>query len=290
MELRHIRYFLAVAREKNFTRAAQSLGMAQPPLSHQIKAMEQRMGVRLFRRTASGAELTEAGAAYLAAIADLPERAEAGVVQAQRAARGETGILRLGFTGSTILNPSVARCLRAYRRQYPDVQMPLTEANSAGLAAALQAGALDAAFLHPAALDTKGLTIVPLTREAMIAALPAQHPAAANAVVDLGALSQTPLILTPRSVGPSVHDAALKSCRAKGFEPMLGPSAPQMISVIALVASELGFSIVPQAISQLSIQGVEFRPIDGEPGVVDIALATPERLNVPQRNLARLVQ
>ena len=125
MELRHVRYFLAVAREGNFTRAAAGLGIGQPPLSLQIKDLEREGGALLFRRVAHGAELTEAGHAFLDVVGGMPGLAEQGIRSAQRAARGEIGDLRVGFTASSAFNTVVPGTVRAFRRAWPGVRLPL---------------------------------------------------------------------------------------------------------------------------------------------------------------------
>ena len=140
MELRHIRYFLAVAEEGHFTRAAAKIGIGQPPLSQQIKDLEVELGVTLFKRLPTGAQLTEAGRAFQAAVRNMPDQARAAAVQAQKAARGESGSLRLGFTGSAVLNRAVQASVRAYRRRYPDVELSLSETNSTHLAAEVAQG------------------------------------------------------------------------------------------------------------------------------------------------------
>lgn len=158
MELRHIRYFLAVAEEGNFTRAAARVGIGQPPLSLQIKDLEREIGVQLFHRVPHGAELTEAGRAFLEVARQIPVTASDAVRAAQRAARGETGQLTLGFTGTAALNPIVPASIRAFRRRFPDVEMNLEEANSVALVSGLVDGRLDVAILRPAASDPHSQT------------------------------------------------------------------------------------------------------------------------------------
>ena len=133
MELRHIRYFLAVAEERHFTRAAAKVGIGQPPLSQQIKDLEGEVGAALFHRLAHGAELTEAGKAFLAGVKEMPSIAERATMAARRAARGETGSLRVGFTASGTFNVVVLSTIRAFRRAYPDIDLTLEEANTAPL-------------------------------------------------------------------------------------------------------------------------------------------------------------
>ncbi|WP_313001993.1 LysR family transcriptional regulator [Brevundimonas sp.] len=260
MELRHIRYFLAVAEEANFTRAAARVGIGQPPLSQQIRALEDELGVQLFRRKAYGAELTEAGQAFHAAVKTMPAQAQAAARQAQRAGRGEIGVIRVGFTASAGLMPLIPAALRTYKREYPDVELVLVEANSTTLARQLHEGALDVGFLRPEAVDLSGLRTEVVAEEDMVLALPSRHAAEGEAAL-LYQLKDVPLILTPRTLGPTVFDAALAACRGAGFEPRMGQPAPQLSSVIALVAAELGFSIVPASVRQLALEGVVFRPL-----------------------------
>lgn len=149
MELRHIRYFLAVAEERNFTRAAGRVGIAQPALSRQIKDLEAEIGATLFHRIPQGAALTEAGNAFLASVRTLPAQAAGAIHAARRAARGEIGALRVGFTGSAAFNPIVAAAVRSFRRTYPAVDLTLEEANTTRLATGLREGTFDAVFLRP---------------------------------------------------------------------------------------------------------------------------------------------
>lgn len=262
MELRHIRYFLAVAEEGNFTRAAARVGIGQPPLSLQIKDLEREIGVQLFHRVPHGAELTEAGRAFLEVARQIPVTASDAVRAAQRAARGETGQLTLGFTGTAALNPIVPASIRAFRRRFPDVEMNLEEANSVALVSGLVDGRLDVAILRPAASDPHEIVVSRLTEERLLAALPTSHPAAQGAGhLDLATLASDPLILTPRAVGVSLHDSAVEACRVAGFEPVLGQSAPQIASILSLVSAELGFSLIPASMGELNVNGVIYREI-----------------------------
>src|SRR5271166_3463775 len=180
MELRHIRYFLAVAEEQHFTRAAAKVGIGQPPLSQQIKDLEREVGAALFHRLAHGAELTEAGKAFLAGVKDMPLIAERATMAARRAARGETGSLRVGFTASAAFNVVVPSAIRAFRRAYADVELLLEEANTTRLVAGLQDGTLDVAFLRPGAAGSEAFQLRLLSEEPMMVALPVSHPVAAQ--------------------------------------------------------------------------------------------------------------
>jgi DNA-binding transcriptional LysR family regulator len=276
MELRHIRYVLALAEEGNFTRAAARLGISQPPLSQQIRDLETEVGTALFHRLPHGAELTAAGMAFVAEVRAMPDQARLAVTRARRAARGETGSLRIGFTSGAMLNPLVPATIREFRRAWPQVELALAEANSTGLEQALRDGALDMAFLRPIRGEQPGLHRDFLPDEPMVAALPAGHravPADPDAPVDLLALRDDPLLFTPPDVGLSLFDTALTACRTAGFEPQIGQSAPQLSSVLALVAAEQGFSIVPASMRQMALEGLTYRPIAGAAPIARLALA-----------------
>ena len=264
MELRHIRYFLAIAKEGNFTRAAATLGIGQPPLSLQIKDLEHEVGALLFRRVPHGAELTLAGEAFLAVVAGMPGLAERGVKHAQRAARGEIGILRVGFTASSAFNAVVPGALRAFRRAYSSVELMLEEANTTRLLAGLDEGTLDIAFLRPDGVGGRNLRLRPVSEEPMMLAVPTGHAVVGEDKIDLARLRQDPFILFPRHSGPTLYDTIIGACREAGFEPRVDQFAPQLSSVVNLVAAELGVSIVPASMSQLRIAGVAFREIKGK--------------------------
>lgn len=288
MELRHVRYFLALAAERNFTRAAERVGIAQPPFSAQIRDLERDVGARLFRRLPQGAELTAAGEAFHAAVATMPTLVEQAGQAARRAARGETGSLAVGFTAASAFNAVVPNAIRSFKRAFPDVALSLEEANTTRLVAALRAGTLDVAFLRAGlpALDDLRLRLV--SEEPLLLALPAAHAMAALPAIALAELRDDRLILFPRAVGTVLHDSITAAFRAAGVEPVVEQTAPQIASTINLVAAELGVTLVPACMAQLAVRGVVFRPIDGDAPVTRLALATrrDERGDVARRFLA----
>jgi DNA-binding transcriptional LysR family regulator len=273
MELRHIRYFLAVAEEQNFTRAAARVGIGQPPLSQQIKDLETEVGAPLFHRIPQGAELTEAGRAFLENVRVIPVQAERATRAAQRAARGEIGSIRVGFVGSAPFNRVMPATIRSFRRAYPDVEMSFEESNAMRLIASLKDGELDAAFFRFNESPSDDLQIRLLSEERMVVVLPATHPAAKSVEIDLVRLRNDALILVPRDAGPSLFDTVMLACRQAGFEPILGQSAPQLSSVVSLVAAELGFSMVPESMRQLQLTGVTYREVAGDAPLTRLALA-----------------
>jgi DNA-binding transcriptional LysR family regulator len=276
MELRHIRYFLAVAQEGNVTRAAEKLGIGQPPLSQQILALEREMGVQLFRRTGHGVSLTEAGEALLVDAKRLLDDAQHAVLNAQRAGRGETGHLNLGFTASAAFNPAVPALIRAFRNAYPGVGLTLTEGNTAQLLSYLEEGRLDLAFLRPGSRSLAGVALYQIANERMKIVLPVRHHLAEKRRLSLAALANESFVLIPREASPTLHDEIVSACRQAGFEVKLGQQAPQLSSVVSLVSAEFGVSIVPASVSQIHAEGVVYVDIHGANVRTRLALASRE--------------
>src|ERR1700760_1658231 len=181
IELRHLNYFLALAEEKHFTRAAHRSGIQQPPFSRQIRDLEDIVGARLFSRTPSGAFLSEAGKAFLSAVQNVPDQIERAARDARRAARGEVGSLRVGYTGSAAFNPVVAATIRSFRRKFPEVDLTLEEANTPRLVEGVKDGSYDVVFVRPGAAGSAEIQERLLVEEAMVAVLPTDHPLSATA-------------------------------------------------------------------------------------------------------------
>jgi DNA-binding transcriptional LysR family regulator len=273
MDLRHLRYFVAVAEERHFTRAAGRLGIKQPPLSLQIRQLEQELGTALFTRLTRGIELTEAGTHLLdqaRQILEQVERAKAGV---QSRARGEAGRIRLGFAGATYFQPRVPKLIQAYRQRYPGVLLLPEQSNTPYLVEALRNGHVDAAFVRPPFSSGEGLTVYPVVEEPMRIVLPSKHPQARKRSVSLASLAHETFILFPRAIGPGLHDSIIASCQRAGFSPILGQEAPQIAYIVYLVAAGFGISIVPHSIEQIRADGIVYVPIKGEAPRAPISLA-----------------
>jgi len=260
MELRHLRYFVVTAEAQHFTRAAEILGMAQPPLSQQIRQLEQEVGTPLFDRTGRGVVLNDAGRAFLACAQDILRRAEAAVQTAQRAARGEVGELALGFTESASFNGVVTEVIRRYRQQYPDVEMTLSQGDSETLVAQLRDGAIDAAFVRPPFALDGGLTFTQLTEEPLVVALPLGHALARRKRLAPKDLTQERFILYSRKSGYGLSADIMAACRQHGLNPMIGQRAPQLSSAVNLVAAGMGVAVVPASLRPLRPDGVVYRP------------------------------
>ena len=261
MELRHIRYFLAVAAERNFSRAAERVGIGQPSLSLQIRDLERAVGTRLFHRIPQGAELTLAGKAFHDQVRNIPDYSERAMQAARRTARGESGALAVGYTNSSGLNPVFSAALRSYRRAFPDVALSLKESYTAQLIDGLLDGELDVVFVRPVEADAERLKIRLISEESLMAVLPIRHRAAKLAQLNLSDLRDESFILPRREDTPSFFDTVIAACRKAGFEPALGPSVPQLVTIVQLVAAEIGVSLVAASLQAFQIKGVVFKEI-----------------------------
>ena len=265
MELRHLRYFVAVAEEKHVTRAAERLGMQQPPLSQQIRALERELDVQLFRRRPRGVELTTAGSTLLTEALAILSHLDHAFAATKRTARGEQGRVVVGFTSSAPFHPFVPRIIRTYRETFPLVALTLEEGGTMELIDDLREERVDVAFIRTAIANQEGLVVSPLLKEAMVLALPRTHMLArgANKAVSLGVLADETFIVYRRHSGPGLYDAILSACNAAGFSPRVGQEAPRIVSTLNLVAAGLGISVVPESLQRMRMDGVVFRRIGG---------------------------
>jgi DNA-binding transcriptional LysR family regulator len=264
MELRHLRYFIAVAEEGHVTRAAERLGMQQPPLSQQIRALERELDVQLFRRKPRGVELTDAGSAFLADARAILSHIDHAFATTKRTARGEQGEIAVGFTSSAPFHPFVPRIIRAYRDAFPRVSLTLEEGGTTELIDDLRNERIDAAFIRTAIANQEGIAVSELLKEAMILALPRGHVLSRNkGALALRALAGETFIVYRRRSGPGLYDAILAACKAAGFSPRIGQEAPRIVSTLNLVAAGLGISLVPESLQRMHMDGVEFRRLTG---------------------------
>jgi DNA-binding transcriptional LysR family regulator len=279
MELRHLRYFIAVAEEGHITRAAERLGMQQPPLSQQIRALERELDVQLLRRKPRGVELTEAGRALLADARAILAHIDHAFATTRRTARGEQGRIAVGFTSSAPFHPFVPRVIRAFRESFPLIALTLEEGGTVELIEDLRHERIDAAFVRTQVADPMGVTINPLLEEAMLAALPSTHALAAGGAADgpplpLAALAAETFIVYRRRSGPGLYDAIFAACHAAGFSPLVGQEAPRIVSTLNLVAAGLGIAIVPASLQRMQMDGVVYRRLTGTHPRAPLLLAT----------------
>jgi len=272
VELRHIRYFIAVAEELNFTRAAARLGIGQPPLSQQIKDLEAGLGVLLLRRVPHGAELTEPGKAFLQEGRRVLAAADRAAAAARRTARGESGRLRLGFTGSAHFNAAIPWVIRQFQRRYPDVDLQIEEANTHRLSELMTLGTLDVVFSRYDFANEPRLSFASVGAEPLVAVLPSSHRCAGGRAVPLSALAGDDFIMKSPSLGPVLYSAVVGACRDAGFEPKMGQETPQLATVISFVAAELGVSLVPSSMQQIRAEGVVYLPLSDVQAQVTLSL------------------
>jgi DNA-binding transcriptional LysR family regulator len=250
MELRHLRYFLAVAEHANFTRAAASLGIQQPPLSAQIHALEAALGVELFTRTSSGSTLTAAGEAFAPHARAAVACAETAAREAQRASRGETGQVVVGFVASAF-DSLLPKILRVFAVKWPDVKIvPVEFSDTSEGIAALRRGRFDFALARPflargSAADD--LAVLPLSDDRVCVAVASAHRLAGRTQAEIGDLAGERFILTPMEErAPRYWHAA---CAAAGFEPLVAAAAQGMTTVTGMVAAGVGIGVVPRSVA-----------------------------------------
>ncbi|MDK2770249.1 MAG: LysR family transcriptional regulator [Sphingomonas sp.] len=263
IELRHLRYAVAVADENHITRAAERLGIQQPPLSQQIRALEREIGVTLFRRLPRGVEPTAAGSAFVERAKILLRDLEETIDTAKRAGRGEEGQLAVGFTASAAFHPLVSNVIRELRKKAPALRLSRQEANSGELIEAVRTGSLDAAFVRLPAREDGGLRNTRLLDEEMVVAMPKRHPLLKTWPLSrrkpLSTLAHEDFILYHRPNGPGLYDAIIAACDRAGFSPRIEQEASQMIATLSLVSAGFGISLIPDAMARLATEGVAYR-------------------------------
>jgi DNA-binding transcriptional LysR family regulator len=259
IELRHLRYFLAVAETLHFSKAAQRLGIAQPPVSYQIKRLEQLIGHRLFDRTTRGVKLTLAGQLLADRARSTMERVQDDLEQVRRLGRGEEGTLTVGFSGSVMFTELPA-AIETYRRRYPKVELRLRELSTHAQIRALLDGTLDLAFMRDAD-PTEGIQAVTLFSEPYIAVLPEAHALARRRSLRVADLRSEPFIFFARRMGPLAFDRTMACCERSGFRPNIVQDAPQWPTLVRLVAAGLGVSLAPACVANVTIPGAVYRDV-----------------------------
>jgi DNA-binding transcriptional LysR family regulator len=271
MELRNVHAFLAVAEEMHVGRAAERLGVNQPTLSRQVAALERVLGVPLFDRGRRRLTLTPAGAEFLCGAKDLVNRAGRLVDDARRAQRGELGMLRVGFVQSATFR-ALPGLLTGFRRVSPDVEVVATAMTTMIQRAALRDGTLDAGLLRPV-FDEPGIATRMLSRDRLVAALPAGHRLAGRAELALGELADEDFVFYSRDSGPAVYDRIVGHCLAAGFAPRVTQQALDVQTIVALVAADLGVSLLISPTPLTDEQAVVFRPLTDDLPPWEMALA-----------------
>lgn len=258
MNLRQLRYFLAVAETLHFGRAAERLNMAQPPLSQQIKQLERDLGVQLFERTKRRVALTAAGLVLQPEARQILAQVEMARKKTQQAARGETGQLAIAFVSSamySILPPWI----RAFGQQYPNVNLSFQEATSLVQIERLCSHQLDIGFVHPPIVNDN-VASQRVWQEPMVAVLAQGHPLSEQKEIAIAQLAQVPFILMQRSLASGLYDKIIGFCQQANFSPNVVQTAPQLQTILGLVAAKLGVAILPAAAQRLQRDGICYRP------------------------------
>jgi DNA-binding transcriptional LysR family regulator len=283
MEYRHLRFFIAVAEDLSFTRAATRLRVAQPHLSREVRRLEHELRVPLFERNRRRVALTAAGSAFLEkARGILAETAEAARA-AQRASRGETGRIRVGFSSSAGFG-MLPDAVRRFRLERPGVELVLTEFNSDEQPDLVRSGMLDASLLYPPYPPEHGLESETLIVDPLVAALPEGHRLAGQRQVALEALAAEPWILFRRAIASCLHDEIIRACAKAGFAPRIVQEGRKLSTIASLVASGLGVTLVPITLMRLRLPRMVCRPLTSPAPRVPLSLMW--RRNDPNPALA----
>lgn len=270
MELRHLRYFIAVAEELHFRRAAERLHMSQPPLSQQIRQLEEEVGATLLLRNQRKVELTAAGAAFLVRAREILDSVEDAARQARRVQRGEVGRLAVGFVGSAMYS-FVPELLRAFRDDKPDIALRLHEMGTTEQLRQLEDGRLDVGFVRLRGARP-GLAFESVLDEEVVVALPDVHPLAQRPLLRLSDLEGESLVLLTPAGSPGLRAALAGTIAQLGGEEQIVQDVAEMSTVIGLVAAGVGISLVPESVRALVRHGVTYRPLAGEAPIVRLAM------------------
>lgn len=273
IELRHMRYFLAVADELHFGRAAEKLGIAQPNLSQQIKALEEIVGTSLFDRTQRSVKLTAAGEYFMGEARETLAHAQTALTMAHRAGRGEIGQIAVGYVGSATYTGALVSIMAAFREDYPDVDIELSEMEMQDQLKHIAAGTLDIGFIRPPIDLPLGIGSSLILQEEIVLAISDRHPLAASSEIALAALKDESFITPRHAINVSFHKYTTDACLAAGFSPHLGRQAADFVTIVSMVAIGLGVALVPQSCQCLDLPGVCYRPMAGNRILADLSLA-----------------
>ena len=271
IELRHLRYFIAVAEELHFGHAAARLNISQPPLSQQIQILEQQIGARLFARTNRSVSLTEAGRQFLADSRQILSQVDDAAARAARLHHGETGELRIGFTSSAPFIKAVSDTLSTFRRRYPDVHIQTRETNTREQIVPLNEGALDLGLMRNTQLP-ETLVWERVLREPLLAMVPRDHPLASQPRVSLRELAREPFVFFDPHVGTGLYGDILGLLRRYDLTPTIAQEVGEAMTIIGLVAAGLGVSILPASFRRVQLSEMCWLPIEEQDAVSEMWL------------------
>lgn len=283
MELRHLRYFVAVATELNFSKAAEKLLVAQPALSTQIADLEREIGTVLLRRNTRTVQLTAAGQTFLTEARSILAAVEAATDKTRRTARGEEGELSIGFFAAPTML-FLPDLIRRFRAMCPNVTIRMYELTPDRQLEAFAAGKIDLGFTRPLPPGNPGLNTEFLFAERFVAVMPETHPLGSRRQIALSELAAEPYVLLDRSVALGLYDQIIAACRAAGFSPNITHCPDLMATVLTLVAAEQGIGIVPEGVRNLRSQQVLFVPIVPELEPIPLVMCWNAERDSPSRD------
>lgn len=271
IELRHLRYFLAVAEELNFGRAAERLNITQPSLSRQIQNLEKELGTILFERHQRQIKLTLPGQIFLEEAEEILTRFEQGIHVLKRASRGEIGQLNLGFQGSSVYD-IIPISVKIFRDRFPDVEIIMQNLTTSEQVMAIAENRLDVGFVIPPITDTS-LQVEILLEEPLVLALPESHPLASASTVDITALAHEPLILASRDRGCGLYEQIFDIYHRAGIRPNVVCAAREMQVMLGFVAAGIGISLLPSHVKNFQRTGVVYRTLTPTAPIAGLAIA-----------------
>ncbi|PSN12878.1 LysR family transcriptional regulator [filamentous cyanobacterium CCT1] len=280
MELRHLRYFVAVAEELHFGQAAQRLHMAQQPLSRQIRALETELQVQLFHRTKRTVRLTEVGQVFLIEARKILHQVEQAIRTAQQTSQGDIGQFAIGFTGPA-LNSVLPKIIRRFKERYPQVKLELERLQTPEQVEALMSGQIQIGLLHPP-IDNNALVLETIHREGLVAVLPDSHRLAqtASQPISIRELADDSFILYPRHIGPVLYDRIINLCQRAGFSPKIVQEVSPQQTILGLVSAAVGVSLLHASAQVVAPAGVVIRDLLEPTPVLELAIAWhPETTN-----------
>ncbi|WP_404356435.1 LysR family transcriptional regulator [Cytobacillus firmus] len=280
VEFRQLKYFIAVAEELHFTKAAERLKMAQPPLSQQIKSLEEELGVPLFLRSRRHVELTEAGQAFLKNAYAILKNLDDAREEAIRIHNGEYGQLIVGFTGSVTFD-LLPNIIRLFRERNPFVNIVLKQLTTSEQVKALHQKKIHVGLLV-SPVDSSLLSIEKIREETFVAVVSADHPLAdSEAKLNAESLAKYPFITTPRSTGPAFYDAAISFFHNAGYSPNISQEAHELHTIVSLVSFGMGVALLPRSFQAINHPRVVYKELN-DPFTINISLAYIKEGNSPQ--------
>jgi DNA-binding transcriptional LysR family regulator len=290
MELRHLRYFVAVAEEEHMTRAAKRLGIQQPPLTHQVQVLEKELGVQLFIRESRRIHLSPAGKLFLRDARSILANVEQSIQRVQRFDLGEEGSIRLGFTSSTSMHQITPELVRAFREAYPLISVEIEEGAAHDLINTLEQENIDIAFSRSSLRPYPGIASVELLKEDMVIAIPMNHPLSQvpNDTLRLTDLKNENFIFYQQVNGSGIKEILIEECAKVGFEPKSASIVYRIIGAIHIVATGLGISIVPSSMQAIQTDSVIYKTFHPD-SVIRVPLSIAYRENTTKQTVRRFL-